>query len=108
MPALVEFSTAEGCSVLVQVEDDAPLGLQPVADANVAGKSAKSFQEALSALAPVADSVFKAIKEIKSGLTEVEVELGFKISGSGTLILCSAEMEASFTTTLKWNLKNSA
>jgi hypothetical protein len=102
MAALIEFPVEGNERVFVEVAGPLPRGLAPVADANVAGKSAKTFEEAVSGLGPIARSIFNAIQGLAKRPTEVAVELGFKISGSGSLILCSTQAEANFKATLKW------
>src|SRR5690242_18329943 len=103
MASLIEFSTAGNDRVLVEVTGETPRGLMPVADGAVAGKAAKTFEEAVSGLGPVAKALFEAVQGVARGPTEVTVELGFKLSGSGTLILCSSEVEATFKATLTWS-----
>ena len=102
MTTLVEFPVDRDNSVLVEVEGGPPLGLAPVADSDVAGKSTRTFEEAVSGLGGIAKSLFNTIQGIARRPTEVSVELGFKIAGSGTLILCSTQAEANFKATLKW------
>ena len=102
MPSLVEFQVEGSETVLVQVAGEDNVGLVPVADADVAGRSTRTFEEVVSGLRPITNAIFGSLKNIVNRPTEIAVELGFKISGKGTLILCSSEAEANFKATLKW------
>jgi hypothetical protein len=102
MPTLIEFQIEGSESVLVEVEGEPSGGLVPVADTDVAGKSTRTFEQAVSGLGPITNAIFGALRSIAIRPAEIAVELGFKISGKGTLILCSTEAEANFKATLKW------
>lgn len=102
MPSLVEFQIDGSDSILVEVEGAPSAGLVPVADTDVAGKSTRTFEEAVRGLAPITNAIFAALGKVASPPSEIAVELGFKLSGKGTLILCSTEAEANFKATLKW------
>src|SRR5690349_13588693 len=102
MPSLIEFEVEGSETVLVEVEGEHTGGLVPVADADVAGKSTRTFEQAVSGLGPITNAIFGSLKSMANRAAEIAVELGFKISGKGTLILCSTEAEANFKATLKW------
>ena len=62
----------------------------------------QTFEKALSALAPVSDAILVNLLKIATRPSEISVEIGFKLSGKGNLILAAAGDEASFKATLKW------
>jgi hypothetical protein len=106
---LVEFEVGEGAVVLVEIDQTVGAGdLQPVAETNVLGKAAKTFEQTMSSLTPIMNSVVSAMSNITRTPCDVSVEIGFKLSGKGTLIICSSEGEASLKASIKWREPRSA
>jgi Trypsin-co-occurring domain 1 len=79
-------------------------GVRPTANTvdGVVGKATQTFEKALSSLAPVSSAILDSILRIPTRPSELAVEIGFKLSGKGNLILAATEGEASFKAILKW------
>ena len=104
MNRLIEFELENGTQILVEVPEGTARGVRAASNATggVAGKAMQTFEKALSALAPVSDAILVNLLKIATRPSEISVEIGFKLSGKGNLILAAAGDEASFKATLKW------
>lgn len=61
----------------------------------------QAFEEALSRIRPIADSVMRTARELNNP-HEIAVEFGIKVSAASGVVLASAEAEANFKVSLKW------
>jgi hypothetical protein len=104
MNSLMEFELENGTQILVEVPEGTARGVRSASNATggVAGKAAQTFEKALSALAPVSNAISDNLLKIANRPSEISVEIGFKLSGKGNLILAATGDEASFKATLKW------
>jgi hypothetical protein len=104
MTALVEFELENGAQIFVEVPEETARGVRPTANTadGVVGKATQTFEKALSALAPVSNAILDSLLKVAARPSELAVEIGFKLSGKGNLILAATEGEASFKATLKW------
>ena len=105
MPKLIEFEIDRtGGTVLVEVPDRSSGGIQAAAtnDEGIAGKSQKKFVDIMSNVAPISNAIFLSFMAMETKPSEVSVEIGFKITAKGSLIIASSEGEASFKAVLKW------
>jgi hypothetical protein len=105
MPKLVEFEIdGTGSKVLVEVPDKSSGGIQAAAanDEGIAGKSQKKFVDIMSNVTPISNAIFSSFMSMTTKPSEVSVEIGFKITAKGSLIIASSEGEASFKAVLKW------
>ena len=105
MSKLIEFEMdGPGGKVLVEVPDKSAGGIQSVASngEGVSGKAAKTFEDVLANVAPISNKIFSSFMAMTSKPTELSVEIGFKITAKGNLIIAASEGEASFKAILKW------
>ncbi|MFL5253211.1 MAG: CU044_2847 family protein [Rhodopila sp.] len=79
-------------------------GVQAAAtnDEGIAGKSQKKFVDIMSNVVPISNAIFSSVTGIATKPSEVSVEIGFKITAKGSLIIASSEGEASFKAVFKW------
>ena len=104
MNILIEFELENGTQIFVEVPEGTARGVRPASNvtSGVAGKATQTFEKALTALAPVSNAISESLLKIANRPSEITVEMGFKLSGKGHLILAAADDEASFKATLKW------
>ena len=105
MSKLIEFEMDGPVGkVLVEVPDTSAGGIQSIAsnDEGVSGKAAKKFEDVLANVAPISNKIFSSFMSMTSKPTELSVEIGFKITAKGNLIIAASEGEASFKAVLKW------
>lgn len=75
----------------------------PSRDADVVKKK---FEEAISVIKTVGDSIVSKVKEIKDSPEEVSVELGFKFTVEAGVVIAKTSSEGTFKLTLSWKKSN--
>ncbi len=113
MSSYVEFATASGDRVLVEVDSDevvttagvekAGLRRNPAVGAVASAES--TFEEAVaSTVSRSVDALSRAVSELSPAPTEVELTFGLKATGEiGNIAIAKAGGEASFTVRLLWS-----
>lgn len=98
----IEFALGQpGASVLVSVVKPVSSGaMRSGAGERVTGQAAKSFNEALGIVGPVARAVLAQLEALAP--QEAEVSFGFTFTASGTAILVRGSTEASLLVKLTW------
>lgn len=82
-----------------EVEDPVPVGLR-----DSAVQQAKvTFNQALSAIGPVASAVQEQLGSLPQRPDEVELELGLKLTGKATAKIVAAGAESHLKLKLKWS-----
>jgi hypothetical protein len=103
---LVEYDLEGGGSILVEVDVEdlyAADDLVPAASpGELAAKAGQTFEQALSTVKRVAESVVRQIEELPRKPDEVGVEFGLKLAGGVNAVLASASGEANVSVTLTW------
>jgi hypothetical protein len=99
---LVEFPTAAGEKVLVEMDDDQLAGFAPAAvnPGEVALVAAGSLEAAIDRLLPALRSIGARLRTLTPD--ELTVELGVKLTAEAGVVVAKAAGEANFTITLKW------
>ena len=89
-------------SILVEVEGETD-GLAPIGDSSgVVGQASQQFEQAVSALKPIADSFISKLKSAVNPPDEIKVDMDLKLTGKGHLVIASGEGSASFKVSLLW------
>lgn len=104
MSQILEFDIEGGGSIFVEATDERAKGWAPASKggARVLGKTAESFEKALSAIKPVADTLLRTLKNLAERPEEFEVEFGFKIDGTLGAVLASSTAGAHCHVKLVW------
>jgi hypothetical protein len=105
MPQLVEFEiSGAGGKVLVEVPDASLGGMNAVAanEEGIIGRSQEKFVDVVSNIAPISNAIFSSFMAMAAKPSEVSVEIGFKFTAKGSLIIATSGGEASFKAVLKW------
>lgn len=105
MKRLVEFSLAEGGSVLVEVNDP-PEGPVTRGFGNgrsaLVGKADKTFEDATAAVTPAARSLIARLRSFEDPPDEVGIEFGVQLSAQSGAFIAAVAAEANFTVSLTW------
>lgn len=97
---LVEYELGDGETILVEVES-LPGDVRRVSKDTNTEKASVSFQEAVKRIKPAANVLMESLKGLKP--EEIALEMGLKFTAKAGVVLMSADSEATFKVTLKWN-----
>ena len=104
MSSLLEFKTAAGESLLVEVEEafGGPVtrGGRTAAAVVEAGVS---LEQILARLGPTLGGIISQLREKAEWPGEVEVEFGVRLSADANVIIARAGGEANFRIALRWS-----
>jgi len=102
MGELLEFKTAAGESVLVEVgEPSGPVTRGGRAE-DVVVEAEGSLERVLGRLGPVVRGMMAQLRAAADRPDEVEVEFGVRLSADANVIIARAGGEANFRITLRW------
>lgn len=106
MKRLVEFSTEDGGSILVEIDDDVRSGsgstLRGGHASAVIEKARLTYEEALDKIKGAAEMIITKMRSLPDSPDEIGVDFGIKLSADIGAILASTSAEAQFTLHLTW------
>ena len=121
MSNILQFKTARGDIVSVEVTDDVALNAQDSATDGLVAKGSspktkkgfgemvaaapRSFEEAMATLRGYAGALGDMIGDLELTPAEVSVEIGLKMTGSAGFVIAKAGAETEMTVSLKWEPK---
>ncbi len=107
MKALTRFELGDG--TIIYVEDDSIQGLTNVTPVVRGGeippKIKQKFEGEIEKVKPVSEKLISELSGLSKKPSEIEVEFGFKLSGSVGFVITSGEAEANFKVKLVWKQK---
>ena len=103
MKRAMEFATESGETVLVEVDDRAGAegAMRGTRGGDIAGKAARTFEQALAGIKPAAEAVVSAVGALSEKPDEVQVTFGLKLTATVAMI-ASTGAEGNFEVTLSW------
>ena len=105
MKQLIEFET-DNDPIFVEVDiSDHRNGEKKCGRTSREAKSEKKFQNALSVVKPVAESIVEKFNNLSITPEEIGVEFGIKMNAKAGAIIATSGIEANFKVTLKWKQK---
>lgn len=104
MSRLIEMPVASGGSITVEIEDaGAGRAMRGgVAPTELIERSAKTLEESVGAIAPALRGVLAELRSVSGDLSEIELEVGLKLTGEAAMVLARAGAEANFLVHLTW------
>ena len=103
MRQLIEFTTDDDAPIFVEVDiSENRDGEIECGRTGIETKARKSFQDALSVVKPVAESIVGKFNNLSIKPEEIGVEFGIKMNAEAGAIIASSGVEANFKITLKW------
>ncbi len=122
MSSILQFKTARGEIVSVEVTDHVALSSQnpetedlvakgslpPAANGfgEIVATAPRSFEEAIATLRGYAGALGDMIGDLDLRPAEVSVEIGLKMTGSAGFVIAKAGAETEMTVSLKWQPKS--
>ncbi|MEU4156480.1 CU044_2847 family protein [Actinoplanes sp. NPDC026670] len=100
MSEVVRFATAEGETLLVEVDDDA-FGMDRISrDRAGVVEAGKRLEEALAAVLPAMRSVTTLVRDMSPD--EHEIEFGIKLTAEASAMVAKTAAEAHIVVKLRW------
>lgn len=102
MKRVIEFNHGSA-NILVEMEEEAPRGDRLSGRDGTIGKAKQSFEEAVAAIGPIAETIMRQLSEL--GPESVNVEFGIKFTSQAGVILASSAVEGHCKVALTWTPK---
>ncbi len=104
MSRLIEVPLASGGSITVEVDDIGGTRTMRGGDrgAELVERGGRTLDESLGAIAPALQEVLDKLRGVSSELSQVEVELGLKLTGEAGMVVARAGAEANFRVLVRW------
>ncbi len=102
MKRVIEFKQGEQ-TIFVEVEEQASPGDQLSGRISGVEKAKQSFEEAVSGIGPIAETILRKVAAL--GPESVSVEFGIKFSAQAGVVLASSAVEGNCKVTLGWKPK---
>ncbi len=102
MKHLVEYSLADGGSIVVEVDEPESEGTIRAARGDTIIKAKETLEDALNKVLPVTKSVVEKLRSIGNQPDEIEISFGVKLSTVAGAVIASATAEANFDVTMRW------
>jgi len=100
---LIEFPIDEENSIFVEAEiseDDE--GEMEVSRDGFAKKAARTFQDSLSVIKPISETIISQVAELEQKPKDIEVEFGLKMNGKVGVAIANTSVEGNIKVVLKW------
>lgn len=102
MSRLVEVPLAAGGSITVEVEDEPRVMRGGDRGADLVERGGRTLEESIGSIAPALQEVLGKLRGVSSELSQIEVELGLKLTGEAGMVVARAGAEANFRVLLRW------
>ncbi|MFF3718708.1 CU044_2847 family protein [Streptomyces prasinus] len=104
MAHLIELPVSAGMPDMVQVQiEEVTDGLVQVArPGRVAARAARSLDDMLAGIRPVAENFVSTFRDMPDGPDEIGVEFGLTLSADADPVISRTTGQANFTVTLTW------
>ncbi|WP_345148745.1 CU044_2847 family protein [Arthrobacter ginkgonis] len=102
MRELVEFRSADGGTVLVEVEEGPGVVTRGGGRGEVFKQAQQTFEEAVSRIQPAVQGVINQMLSLTHRPDEVCVEFGLDLHAQAGAFIAAAGATANFTVTLTW------
>jgi Trypsin-co-occurring domain 1 len=117
---LIEMPLADGGSVLVEASDTSAVpsstgatmrGGQPAQGPLTRGlgrheplieRGTQTLEQSVATISPALRAVLEELRRISTDLTQIELEVGLKLTGEAGMVLARAGTEANFQVHLTW------
>jgi len=85
------------------LEDDSEWVFAAQADEKTPLRSPKSLKEAFELVRPLVELLHSSVSKVTTTPSEIELNIGFKLSNKVGIVIAESNGEASFGMKLKWN-----
>jgi hypothetical protein len=106
MKRLIEFDSADGTTVVVEMDEPEGEGMVRASrPGEIAEKARQTFEEAVARIKPAANAIVTQLRELATAPDEIDVEFGIKLSVKAGAIIASTDAEANFKVAMRWKRK---
>lgn len=103
MTRLIEMPLASGSSITVEVDDTGGgRTMRGGGGADLLERSTATLEESVGAIAPALRGVLSELRGVSGDLSQIELEVGLKLTGEAGMVLARAGAEANFLVHLTW------
>lgn len=108
MKQYIDFALDNGDVVRVEINEKEVHGVVKASRSKLPEKAQETFEQALTKLIPVTNTVIQKLRTVGEKPDELEVAFGFNLSAKAVIILSSASTSANFSVTLRWSNNQSS
>jgi hypothetical protein len=106
MKRLIEFDSADGTTVVVEMDEPEGEGMVRASrPGEIAEKARQTFEEAVARIKPAANAIVTQLRDLATAPDEIDVEFGIKLSVKAGAIIASTDAEANFKVAMRWKRK---
>jgi hypothetical protein len=105
--AIVEYTTADGKTVYVEVDDESP-GMRKAGRGDIPVKAEATLDEALENVMPSADRLLGKLQGLSLMPSGVELELGIKFNVKTGAVIASTALEGNIRVKITWAPRGSS
>jgi NTP-dependent ternary system trypsin peptidase co-occuring protein len=103
MSRFVEVPLASGGSITVEVDDGpSPRTMRGASPADLVERGSRTLEQGLADIAPALQEVLAKLRGVSTELSQIEVELGLKLTGEAGMVVARAGAEANFRVLVRW------
>ncbi len=104
MSRLIEVPLSTGGSITVEVDE--PTGGRTMRGgdrgADLVERGGRTLEDSLGTIAPALKEVLDKLRGVSTELSQIEVELGLKLTGEAGMVVARAGAEANFRVLVRW------
>jgi hypothetical protein len=104
MSRLLEIPVDAGGSIKVEIEDGGAGHTMRGGDrgSELIERSSQTLEGSVGAIAPALRGLLDELRRVSSELSEIELELGLKLTGEAGMVVARAGAEANFLVRVRW------
>jgi NTP-dependent ternary system trypsin peptidase co-occuring protein len=104
MGRLMEVPLESGGAIVVEVDErSAARTMRGGGDAgSLVERGGRTLEQSLGGIVPALREAIDRLREVSSELSEVEVELGLKLTAEAGMVVAKAATEANFRVMVRW------
>lgn len=106
MGQIIEFDLSNGGRVAVETQgSERPGPAMRGSTAGTVAKAARSFEDAVGVIQPVASALIAKLKDLEQGAEAIDIKFGLKFNAEAGVVIASASTEANIEIRINWQRK---
>lgn len=103
MSRFVEVPLSSGGSITVEVDDvGGAATMRGDRGTDLLERAGRTLEQSLETIAPALHEVLDKLRGVSTELSQIEVELGLKLTGEAGMVIARAGAEANFRVLVRW------
>lgn len=105
MSRFIEVPLASGGSITVEVDEEVGTARTMRGGdrgAELVERGGRTLEESLETVAPALQELLEKLRGVSTELSQIEVELGLKLTGEAGIVVARAGAEANFRVLVRW------